>query len=92
VFVCVRVCVCVCVCVCLLLGGEVEHPRQAFYYLSHTPSPFIYILFLRQDLTNFAQAGLKFTILLPLLSEKLGLQAYATMCGYILSTSIGLIY
>jgi hypothetical protein len=33
------------------------NPRQVFYHLSHTPSPFVYILFLRWSLANFSWAG-----------------------------------
>jgi hypothetical protein len=69
------------------LGGEghwiqsLVHARQVFYPLSYAPSPFLFILCLRQGLTNFAKAGLKLMILLPPQKARISVHHCATMPG-----------
>jgi hypothetical protein len=50
-----------------------------YFHLSHAPTPFACILFLREGLTEFFQAGIKHTMCLPLPVEQLRSLAYTTM-------------
>jgi hypothetical protein len=53
--------------------------RQALYHMSHAPRLFMFnFLVLRQDRTNFAQVGLRVTILLLFSPEYLRLQVSTT--------------
>jgi hypothetical protein len=52
-----------------VLGIEyrgLAHIRQMLYHLSYAPRPFVFILFLRWVVGNFAQVGLQLSVLLPL--------------------------